>query len=74
MKNDLQLIYHNTKYDILDDTGFVNFDGIVQTVEKQIVRLTFTNGQTLNCTPDHLLMKNDLQFTKASSLKPTDIL
>lgn len=36
--------------------------------EKECVRLTFEDGRTLECTPDHLIMNSDKCWVKASEM------
>lgn len=48
------------KYQVLTDTGFQDFDGIVQHEPKSVYRVFFDNGKFLDCTKDQkLFVKNN---------------
>lgn len=59
-----QIYYKNTEYEILTPDGFQHFDGLLETLDKDVIKLVDYN---LICTPDHKL-KIDGNFVEASSL------
>ena len=40
--------------------------------KRPVLRLHFSNGHTLDCTPEHLVFTSNRGFTKAEDLKPED--
>lgn len=63
-----QKFAQNTTYEILTPTGFHHFDGIIKS-QKETIKVTFSTGEFLVCTPDHrIAYKSD--WILAKSLKP----
>jgi hypothetical protein len=60
----------DSKYQIMTDYGWCNFDGISVKQKKTNVQITVNTGKTLICSTDHLV-KTNKGFIKAKSLKPT---
>lgn len=58
----------NLDYEILTPSGFKDFDGI-KVSEKETIRLCFTDGTYLICTPTHKL-KQRFSWVDAKSIKP----
>lgn len=47
------------KYEILTEEGFKDFDDVVSMGVKNTIKLYFSDGTTLQCTSDHLIMTKD---------------
>jgi hypothetical protein len=58
----------NLDYEILTPSGFKDFDGI-KVSEKETIRLCFTDGSYLICTPTHQLKQGSV-WVNAKSIKP----
>ena len=65
----LNKVLKNTKYDILTDTGFQHFEGLLCGTNK-VTTLSFSDGSILECTPKHKICinENDHVFTKDLSI------
>ena len=65
----LNKVLKNTKYDILTDSGFQHFDGLLCGNNK-ITTLSFSDGSILECTPKHKICINETDhvFTKDLSI------
>ena len=66
--------YTNNKYQILSDTGFQNFKGLLTGTNKEKINISFNNNQSLVCTPNHKLITNTNDEILAKDLKQGDIL
>jgi len=53
-------VYKNTQFEILTDEGFKDFRGLIVGKNNDRVKLTFTDGISLICTPKHKLSKKDV--------------
>jgi len=63
------LIKNNLGLKILTDTGWSNFDGILEKGQKQTVEVT-TETKSITCTPDHNFFTCRYKPIEAKSLKP----
>jgi len=63
-------VYKNTQFEILTDEGFKDFKGLIVGKNNDRVKLTFTDGISLICTPKHKIMlnKTDYRYAKDSSV------
>lgn len=61
-----------TRYKILTDNGFKSFLTVVEKTSPSIITLNFSDGSTLSCTEDHMLLTTD-GFKNAINLDETDI-
>ena len=63
-------VYKNTQFEILTDEGFKDFKGLIVGNNNDRVKLTFTDGISLICTPKHKLMidTKDFVYAKDSSI------
>jgi len=52
-------IFKNTRFQVLTDTGFQDFEGIMQGDNPQKIKITFSDDQFLVCTPKHKLIMSD---------------
>lgn len=61
---------------ILTKDGFKNFKGLINNgTPKELIRLSFSNGETLKCTPCHeLLMEDRETYLPAAFIELDDIL
>ena len=53
-------VYKNTQFEILTDEGFKDFKGLIVGKNKDRVKLTFTDGISLICTPKHKIVKPEV--------------
>ena len=53
--------------------GVINWAGITRK-NTEVIKLTFDNGKTLTCTPDHKIPVFGKGFVEAKDIKPTDSL
>lgn len=63
------LIKNNLGLKILTDTGWSNFDGLLEKGQKQTVEVT-TETKSITCTPDHNFFTSTYKPIEAKSLKP----
>jgi len=63
------LIKNNLGLKILTDTGWSNFNGILEKGQKQTVEVT-TETKSITCTPDHNFFTCSYKPIEAKSLKP----
>jgi hypothetical protein len=59
----------NTKWKVLTDTGFSNFDGVKKVISKDIIQLHLSDGTIFKCTENHKLLKRGNTLIKAKSIK-----
>lgn len=64
----------NTKYKVLTPDGFQSFAGVNLVGVKPVVTIYFTDGNTLTCTADHKLYKDNTTMVTVSELLPGDSL
>lgn len=62
----------NNEYEILTETGWQDFRGVVDMGPKKTVTLTFTDGTQLVCTPDHEIYLQDGSKKEAKFLTTSD--
>lgn len=67
-------IFKNENFQILTDTGFQDFEGIIIGDNRNKIQLKFDNGSKLICTPKHKLMVNSEDHKYAKDLNINDIL
>lgn len=63
------LLKNNIGLQVLTDTGWSNFEGLLVRGKKQTL-LIKTTSRSIVCTPDHKFYKPDLKFIAAEQLKP----
>lgn len=61
-----------SKYKILTDSGWQEFDGIRKINNQDIIEITLENNQKICCTKDHRIYINLFQYVEASLLKKDD--
>lgn len=66
-------IYKNTNYEVLTDLGFKSFDGIIIGENNNKILLTFSNGCSLICTPNHKIMTDEVHYKLACELSEGDM-
>lgn len=66
--------FRNTDYEILTDEGFKDFEGIIVGKNTNKVKLTFSDGSTLTCTPKHKVFEKHKNIINAKDLKLGDVL
>jgi hypothetical protein len=66
-------IYKNKDFQILTDEGFKDFEGIIEGQNPIKLRMTFSNGSILLCTPKHKIILKDLNYKYAKDLSVGDI-
>lgn len=66
-------IYTTDKYEILTTDGWKSFEGISTTYSNTIQRIYFSETETFECTPDHLIWEDAQGWTAANLLQPGDI-
>lgn len=59
--------YENSDFEILTPSGYQDFKGIVTRNAQGMFRITFEDGSTLRCTPDHKV-KTTIGFYEAKEL------
>ena len=69
MSVDDELIKNNLGLKILTDTGWSNFDGLLEKGQKQTVEVT-TETKSITCTPDHNFFTSAYKLIEAKRLKP----
>lgn len=69
MSVDDELIKNNLGLKILTDSGWSNFDGLLEKGQKQTVEVT-TESKSITCTPDHNFFTGAYKLIEAKSLKP----
>ena len=67
------MLINNSRFEILTESGFSNFDSIKIKVSSANCMVSFTDGTSLGCTLNHLLKKKTKGFVTASSLLPGDL-
>jgi hypothetical protein len=67
-------IYHNSKYEVLTETGFKSFRGFIVGENKHKICLGIDNRIKLICTPKHKLMMNEVDFIYAKDVKVNTVL
>ena len=65
------MIKNNKNFKILTTKGFESFSGVKKIKKDWYYHLEFTNGETLNCSNNHLLLTID-GFKKVMDIKKTD--
>ena len=63
------LLKNNLGLEVLTDTGWSNFNGLLLRGEKKTVVVKTTHNRIV-CTPDHKFYKPNFEFIEAGSLKP----
>ena len=61
----------NNRYEVLTKDGFQDFDGVKKSIRNEGFKITFTNGNSITCTPEHKLLKGDI-FVYAEDLRVGD--
>src|SRR5574343_946841 len=69
IENDYEFLYKNDKYEILTDTGFQDFDGLLESNNNTILEITFNDDNVLKCTLGHKIYLNKTDFVLAKDLK-----
>ncbi|CAB5226374.1 large terminase protein [uncultured Caudovirales phage] len=64
----------NSKFEILTEDGFKSFKGILHGENTQKIKLTFSNGSILNCTPKHKLATTKEKYIYARDVEQGDVL
>lgn len=66
-------VYQNTRFEVLSDTGFKDFHGIIIGDNPQKLIISFADSQPLICTPKHKIIIGSL-YIYAQDLKIGDII
>lgn len=61
-------IFKNENFEILTDTGFQDFEGIIVGENPNKIKLEFSNGMRLVCTPKHKLILKDGSWKYAKDI------
>ncbi len=70
-EKDLYMKLHDVQiYD--QEEGFVDCYGLIQNADSEMLRLTFTDGRMLDCTPDHPLYTLNRGTVRADELSEED--
>ena len=72
-----QSLYNSSdkQISIRTPNGFKKFEGFIsQGKVNKLLRIHFTNNESIDCTYDHRFLTNDSVFQRAESLKENDIL
>jgi len=64
-----ELLKNNLGLQVLTDTGWSDFQGLLVKGEKKTVKVK-THTKEITCTPDHRFFKPTLEYIEASQLKP----
>jgi hypothetical protein len=64
----------NSKFEILTEDGFKSFKGILHGENILKIKLTFSNGSILNCTPKHKLAVTKEKHIYAMDVEQGDVL
>lgn len=64
-----ELLKNNLGLQVLTDTGWSDFSGLLIRGKKETVLIRTTNKKII-CTPDHKFFRPDFQFVEARQLKP----
>ena len=67
-----ELLRNNKGIQILTDSGFEDFDGIVKYPSQETIRLEFDDGTSITCTPDHKLFITETDSIEAIKLHEGD--
>ena len=68
-------IFENTKFEVLTDDGFKDFKGIIVGKNSNKLKIQFSNGKELICTPKHKIVINkQFDWVYANTLKASDVL
>jgi hypothetical protein len=67
-------VYKNTKYQVLTDSGFKDFSGLIVGKNKNKIILGIDNKIKLICTPKHKLMISENNYVFAKDLSINDLL
>jgi len=62
-------ILKNTQFEVLTNKGFKPFKGLIVGENQNKIQLSFSNGITLVCTPNHKIMVNEQSYVFAKNLK-----
>ena len=67
---------YNSKMKVKTNEGFKKFDGVLdQGISNELLSISLSNGEILNCTYDHKILLNDnISFITASFLEIGDVL
>jgi len=66
-------IYKNNDFEILTDEGFKDFKGLIVGKNNKKLKLYFSNGEILNCTPKHKIMISSKKWKYAKNSKIGDV-
>jgi len=70
---ELNIKLKNNKYKILTKDGFKNFNGLLQSKNKEYVELNFIDGTSFKCSKDHKVLKDSI-YINVLKLKEKDII
>jgi hypothetical protein len=66
--------FKNSKYQVLTNDGFRDFEGLMMGVNPSKVKLSFANGRELVCTPKHKLLTYEDSVVYAKDVRVGDVL
>lgn len=64
--------YENLQYEILTDTGFQDFDGLLEAKSDSIIKIILEDDNYITCTLDHKIYINSEDYVLAKNLKIND--
>lgn len=64
--------FKNTRFEVLTDDGFKDFEGIIVGENKNKLIITFNKGVKLICTPKHKVMVDKNNYKYAEDLQVND--
>ena len=67
-------VYENTNFEVLTDTGFQDFMGIIVGKNQNKIVITTENGKSITCTPKHKFVMKSSNVKFAKDLTMGDIL
>lgn len=66
--------YKNERFEVLTDNGFKNFVGIIVGENPKKIKIEFTNGKSLICTPKHKIFISDDIYKHVEDLEVGDFI